>query len=51
MSDYTTLTVSKDTLEEFHGAKEEYYGRIADEVSNERFITDLLNDVVGDRGE
>lgn len=45
MTDYTSITVSKDTLTTFHEKKAEYYGDLADEVSNERFINDVLDEV------
>jgi len=47
MSDYTTLTIRPDTLERFHEVKDERYGELADEVSNERMLNDILDDVSG----
>ena len=44
MTNYTTLTISTETLEAFHEAKDEYYDGLGDEVSNERFVEDMLAD-------
>jgi len=52
MSDYTTLTIRPDTLERFHNVKEALYGELADEISNERMLNDLLDDAIdGDDDE
>jgi len=39
---HTTITVKSETLDDFHNTKEELYGDLASEVSNERFLQDLL---------
>lgn len=48
MSDYTTLTIRPETLERFHEKKDEMYGELADEISNERMLNDLLDDAGDD---
>lgn len=48
MTDYTSITISKDGLADLHEKKEAYYGEIADEVSLARFIQDATEEVTGD---
>lgn len=44
MTEYTSITISKEGLADLHEGKKAYYGDIADEVSNERFIEDLISE-------
>lgn len=43
---YTTVSVPQKTKAKFDARKEDYYGReIANQISNEKFVEDLLEEV------
>jgi len=45
---YTTISVPLKTKAKFEARKEDYYGELASEVSQERFVEDLLAEVRDD---
>jgi hypothetical protein len=43
---YTTVSVPQKTKAKFDARKEDYYGmELADQISNEKFVEDLLEEV------
>lgn len=52
MAKYTTVSLSHKTKGRFELAKEKYYGEeIADQISHDRFVEDVCDDVLNDRME